>query len=317
MIATGLAITDTIASVRNGWEEILKKAEPTQVTELQEKTNSIAQRMGLKATPQILLLPKTDWGALGTAQYPNFRGIITVPAELFEKTIYESLLKDSHAFIIAHELSHFQYHHRYWKNITVTIVSIGFLACSLFAGIYSTLGMMVIEAIAIIFSGIFKSILCRYQEKKADLHACQYTTDNEKIAFIAWFQLQLKNNLKYRNKEGLSFLESFKRKLKVDSLGNDRADWDHPAMTERINYIRNTLDNKIREINPHALIVKSVLFEEIKTFPQWWEAQILLDSEGNIRSDPPTKIEICKHLLRLPLYFYKYRTNPKLGLCTS
>ncbi len=106
--------------------------------------------------------------------------------------------------------------------------------------------------------------LYRFCEQKADLEACKYTTDKEKLAIICQWEIYLEDSLKLRKKvENDPGKESNPNYYNVDSKGNYLIDSRHPPLTTRIQKIKSTMIESPRNINPRECLHNFHLVESV------------------------------------------------------
>lgn len=130
----------------------------------------------------------------------------------------------------------------------------------------------------------FIHIIClfayaRLREKQADLMACNYTSDKEKLAYINLFNLDLialKDRLAYRNAPGLFYLEGLWRKIKIDSLGNSRRDFIHPPLTERIRYVQDAMVKKPVNYDPEKFLNQRIRNIKGPNFFSWLKGKVYM-----------------------------------------
>lgn len=202
-----------------------------------EQTDQLAKKMGIAGRVGVIL--NKNHGLVINARQVYKLNMVIFGAHALTKASKEEL-----TFIIAHELSHIKHYddvkHELFDWIVLGLYALAFWQ---FNWKRAWLATMVIKGIATVGGGM----ITRSQERRADLEAMCYLNSNEQA--IQFIFKALVSNLQLKNTKKIEYLKNdtnfcdieYKDFDRVDltSQGNDRNDFSHPPLTERLAYILN------------------------------------------------------------------------------
>ncbi len=145
--------------------------------------------------------------------------------------------RDACSWVMKHEISHIRHNDLFTKHLEPCI-------CQLAASIFGMCALSVVPAVALAFTvGIVSFVLfSRWREGKADDFAIENSSIEELKGGKRFLTAIQETSIEERN--------TFWKRVRISSSGNDRLDILHPSLTSRIQKIERTLLAKNAKIDP-------------------------------------------------------------------
>lgn len=209
---------------------------------LQKKVDLLAKQMEVDVPIRTLEKDSWAWYAHGCSLYG--KAAITVPSLQFG-----TKFKDSEVTaVLAHEIAHIKHNDAFWFGLLVTVTVVAFSIIS--SWILAPLLPFVVNSL--ILNGCVLWVIhlrSVSQENQADDEALQYLNNQQKRAFIHFFEKVRKQNLMLRNSINTGtwygkILNGFVR-LIINSNGEDlRARFTHPTLESRIAKVQKSIQEE-------------------------------------------------------------------------
>ena len=286
-------------------ERTLNEGSKKRTQELEEKANRLAEKMGVHKRIELIEHPKyTDWKAIG--KNSSGRSGICVDQGIFDSSTWVYYLPETIPFTLSHEIAHIKNNDDFYFFLIPVITAI---ATFIFLGFYLpilptyfVINIILSDVIGLLAWHVSLIVTSRIAELNADLEACKYTTDAEKTGFINEIKILQMKQLLYRNEKNISFLEGLKRKIIVDSMGNNRFDLFHPLLSTRIQKIEATMKIKPDPIDPRTYFLKKFRNDTRIPFLEHRKRIRERDETGYLRSKSSVIFENRKEYLKMPFY---------------
>lgn len=199
----------------------------------QALVDNLRTRMGMKEEVKVVETPYKgafEFAAFGDTWLP-FQNSILIPTK--DSDFWERV-GDAKPFIYAHEITHI-------KNSDICRITL--IQVVIHSAILLTLIVVMPVGCAIVASEVVAVasliFLSRESERRADLDACKYLTDDEIILGIEFFE-----NYRYALKKRYDVSSGFRNIqdwLFLTERGNMLLDIAHPPLTERISYLTEAI----------------------------------------------------------------------------
>jgi hypothetical protein len=207
-------------------------------------TERLAQKMGVGQVKIGLWMGEESIDDF-SIEYPCLFKFIGLDQEVLEFSDVEI------EYLIAHELAHLQHNDPFKGDLLIGLTAlVDFLAtaCAIRMGFAQTTHQkklkQVIRVILVrmVIQGLAGSIIRKItvgMEKKADMKACQVLNSSEGMILSHYKDLKENLLLKYGKVHGLEKEEIRKIKSSTTPHGDDREDFEHPPLTQRLEYALN------------------------------------------------------------------------------
>lgn len=163
------------------YRSVLRYSSKYEIQDVQKKADDLAKSMGISQPVEVVSY-STQWDAWGMDGGP-LRNVIVIPSYWDYKTSWgrntNCIEKEAIPFLLAKHMVSIKNGDTFWRAVIPAISSI---MMSLFIGLFAPAGAG--YALGMLTLGISRLVVNRQQERRAEIDACEHTTDREKLAYV-------------------------------------------------------------------------------------------------------------------------------------